>query len=453
MYRESFKCGLWLGVKWKLLSKLNEGCVEHMKFKLFITTILLIILIGCMPSLQSTKVTATYTPTKISTQVASLTPSPSQTTILTSAVLNKCLEIKPSISPDLKANGYIVLVNEYGDGYRLLNLETREISPVAGDQNDFVLRILVSPSGNKFAYLLDSKGKSPNAKELVVSSFNGQKSIIPWQNGWIRWNWLNNNQLVIGKVDRRFGSYLAVNIQSGKIEEIPLDTIDENSVFPTVYFYTNGENQRVDTSFAELFFDPTLTRVIHFGYNADKINYDRTILRDLDTGKALADLPNILNVPDFSASEVSYPAWAPDGKSFLIEASDTAEARDLYEVSRDGEIVRLTYLTNIYKEVRIQNYSFSPDQRYIAFWLLTDLHKEYHLAILNTVTKEITDTCITSTYVLDSPFWAPNRHQFVIMTNPTESVSTTTTVLVDLDHYLAAQVAENMVPRGWLVNP
>ncbi|MBI5351757.1 MAG: hypothetical protein HZB50_03880 [Chloroflexi bacterium] len=422
-------------------------------FIVYFFTLLILSACDSIPAITSNP--TTY-PIDTIQPVNTVSPVNSSTPVLVSVLTNKCIEIKTDGLPELK--GKIVLATGDNTDYALLDLETGKALPIAASQSKYVVQSSVSPNGEKYAYLLDSKANFPQVHELVISTFNGKKTKIPWQNGWITWNWLDNERLIIGKADNRFGSYMTIDVNSGQTEEMPLNSLDKNSVFPSVYHYIDLDNQQDETSFAELFFDPTLTRVIHFGFSHDEVNSEGTLLRDLSNGKVLARLDNILNIPTFSASEISYPVWAPDGKSFLIEASSSSESRDLYQVSYDGKITRLTYLTNSFDQVRIRNYSFSPDQKYVAFWLLTNQYKEYHLAILDTITAEITDTCIqgyadNTLYVPFSPFWAPNSHQFVISTTQMVNVETTFTIWVDLDQSIAVQVIENMTPRGWLVSP
>ena len=407
----------------------------------------------------------TITPASINTQTFVSQPTPTVLKATTSLpehlstnfpeqqIHKRFLNISEQSPVDLGAKGEVLLSNEFGEDFSFLDLITSRILPLLDNNKSIVKQVKISPSGKHFAYLLGSNEKTNGERELVVSTNDGQIYTIPWQPDWIRWDWLGNDHLIAGRVDEKLGSYLKIDFRSKETDAILINEISESSITPTVFHYLDQDGKRVETSFAEMFFNPALTQVIHFGLDSNKTFYDRTFLRNLSNGGVIVDLPNILIVPDFSATEVSYPAWALDGNSFLIEVPSTNESRDLFEVNSNGDVVRLTFLANKYNLARFGNYSFSPDRMYVAFWLLTENYNEYRLSVINTTTNELLDTCIPAygdepVYDPFGPFWAPDGHKLVIGSYPNTAMPIT--ILIDLDKYTAITIAKNMVPQGWM---
>ena len=108
-----------------------------------------------------------------------------------------------------------------------------------------------------------------------------------------------------------------------------------------------------------------------------------------------------------------------------------------------------------------EKYSWSPDGRFAAFWLMSI--DEYGASgsgtfvILDTVTGEIMDYCISAGVIenysgnyLFEPVWSPDGKYLAINANLQEN-GNFDTLLVDLEDGSAAKIGENLAPRGWLV--
>jgi hypothetical protein len=136
------------------------------------------------------------------------------------------------------------------------------------------------------------------------------------------------------------------------------------------------------------------------------------------------------------------------------------DIRDLYSISLEGQITRLTYLTSVFDYVRERGSRASSDGRYIAFWLWAYPYKDNftYLSVLDTTTGKITDTCIPGYLqvyypIPPDPIWSPTGHQLVVEVhdNPDDQ-DYFCVVLVDLDKGFAAQIAENMMVWDWMLN-
>jgi hypothetical protein len=130
-----------------------------------------------------------------------------------------------------------------------------------------------------------------------------------------------------------------------------------------------------------------------------------------------------------------YPAWFPDGSSFLTSApirfnlttdqgmvaapatEDAAHVNvdddlpyvggfDLIEVGLDGETSRLTYLSSRFSAVQTA-WKLSPDGTHVAFWLSGQGSPwPGTLSVADITTGEVTDYCIPTNYG-GRLIWAP----------------------------------------------
>jgi Tol biopolymer transport system component len=147
------------------------------------------------------------------------------------------------------------------------------------------------------------------------------------------------------------------------------------------------------------------------------------------------------------------------GKTVLgSAASDSGD--DIFSISRDGQVSQLTHLTEHYGKLLTINPSgpsWSPDGRYIAFWLIYPSHgSEWQLAVHDTVNQKTTAYCIVNkdasqlSYIhpLPAPIWSPDSKQLMVENryDPTSNHI----LIVDLAQKLAFSVFDNMYPAGWL---
>ena len=97
-------------------------------------------------------------------------------------------------------------------------------------------------------------------------------------------------------------------------------------------------------------------------------------------------MPNRVNISTHEGlTSYDQPVWEADGQGLLVEAG-FGDQTELYYLSRDGTIKRLTYLTEIYEYTRVRGYGTSFDGRYIAFLYWADPYVSYRLAIMDKTT-------------------------------------------------------------------
>jgi hypothetical protein len=115
---------------------------------------------------------------------------------------------------------------------------------------------------------------------------------------------------------------------------------------------------------------------------------------------------------------------------------------ELYSISRDGAVTRLTYLTDYHHSVDIGPFSWSPDMRYIAFW------RNGFFALLDLVSHKVINYCIPFDHTF-APIWSVDGRDVVLWTvDGKEQV-----ILVDVKDNFVVKLAEDTTTVGWMAYP
>jgi hypothetical protein len=277
---------------------------------------------------------------------------------------------------------------------------------------------------------------------LVIRSVNGEQPII-YPRHENEWNyiayWLSNEWLAIVNENSSPDSLILLNPFTGQkqtlIPDYPDMTIDEYMwrFWPTIASY-----------------DPTLTRVVYVGHTSSTGN--ELVLWDRQSKQAVVKIPHNQYAED-------HPRWAPDGKSFVFTRTAEDASLNLDElalVSWDGEITPLTNLTAYYPEVSIKTYRWSPDGRYLAFWLATKVSEDpnsdwkIEFAILNMNDLTVINYCIRTYDNFPNTIWSPDSRYLAI--EVVDKDESTHAILVDTMDKYAALIADGVIPSGWMVN-
>jgi len=208
-------------------------------------------------------------------------------------------------------------------------------------------------------------------------------------------------------------------------------------------------------------YDPLLTRVVYpAGINND-------CLGKSGIGYVLWDLENQVKLVEIVIGHYSVtPKWAPDGSRFVI--NDKYGDGEFYAVTRDGAVAQISHLNSDLaagsagRRYFSDLFSWSPDGRYLAFWLESVQNSPIQatFALLDTLTGQVSDTCISAGFVESGaglyplflqPIWSPDGKYLVIEANRQED-GNTQTVLIDLEGNFAAPLVENVLPIGWLAD-
>jgi Tol biopolymer transport system component len=152
----------------------------------------------------------------------------------------------------------------------------------------------------------------------------------------------------------------------------------------------------------------------------------------------------------------SRPQWSPDGTRFAIGIPPElyGPVFELLVVDRDGQAKQLTHLeeAGFEYDTRIYHATWSPDERYIAFWLVDYLTGSGTLAVYDTETETVTDYCIPLGNPLSfPPYWSPDSKQLVFDSSA-DFYGPYQVVVLDIVENRAVEIAgDGYRAVGWMV--
>jgi Tol biopolymer transport system component len=353
-------------------------------------------------------------------------------------VTTSCVPIFSSAPGDIKPKGMVVL-HDYKVGSHLfmLNLENGRQTPLE-TWGESVSDIFMSPDRKALAYKIGH----PTAQvyNMVVSDAQGNpKKDIPLKREgfFIMKDWINNEEILVAN-----GPLVAFN---------PYTNTKKGFSFSDFPGYSDDpiSGNRYAT------FDSTLAMVLYKNTNG------KMSLLDMSTKKILGEVDNL---------PAPYPiaAWSPDDSQIavvsgvILGSQEQDIGNDIFTISRDGHVKRLTHLADHYgKLFTISSPSslrWSPDGRSIAFWLLNpkNIGANWQFVVFDTVTQKTTNYCIPSsslsnliaTHQLPPPIWSEDGTQ--IMLENRYDKDNTRVVILDLTKKVAFQVIDNMYPAAWM---
>jgi dipeptidyl aminopeptidase/acylaminoacyl peptidase len=408
-------------------------------------------------SIASSTPTKTYIPTVTPT----ITVTSSPTFLPETRLTRQCLEVLPNLPVGVNVNGTIILDGLWAQstitGTFLLDMSTQRSFQIARP-NENLGNFVISKDKKSMAFnstVLDSAGKIIQ-DQLVVATADGQwQKAIPWEEKWSGLlDWTDDDRLLIETSDssavrQDIHVYLVLDPFSGKREILPSDY--PGYIYDTRIPYWDGWNG--------VLYDPALTRVIY----PQTMTGDDTVftlaLRDLSGNYPITSLENIYQDGLSFSVVASMPVWSPDSSQFAFVGHDLSQpAFELYRVSRDGQPEQLTNLSSV-AFLKGLVFRWSPDGRKIV--MLADMNPlswsgTVTILILDVETKEIMDTCISMEIgSVDEnsigPIWSPDGQQFLFVDFTDNEHSRV--ILVDNVQGYAAQIAENVNPRGWMIAP
>lgn len=393
-----------------------------------------------------------------------ITPTPPQTPDL--YLTAKCLEVAPQSSKELTSSGIVVVKNSAADSYDtyLLEMSTGQFT-LFSSSGENQIDHSVSPNRKLVSYervSLDTE-RRVIGKELVVASVDGKVlKTVPWEKRWMTLlGWLDNDRLMISYDEPVAGkmpvSFLALNPFTGESQVLRPDFPDSLDISSTLFPYWGG--------WYGVMYDPGLTRATYPRFIDESRELYTYGVWDLTSDRLVSSLESIFANFTLAHDKFPIPIWSPDGSGFvfqgLVPFSDHVE-QELYRVSLDGQIEQLTHL---YSKAYIweSSYSWSPDGRYIAMFIGPPLGAAYEkarLAVLDIQTREVTDYCLPITFggeryrnmdVPPAPIWSPDSNQLLVQDWYAKDRSRV--ILVDITKGIAAQVAEDAEPVGWMATP
>jgi hypothetical protein len=404
--------------------------------------------------------------TSTATLVDLLSPTPENTKVK-ETIETECPTSSSSIPPLMTESRFLL---EPLDGQHpyLFDPSTGTKSYLPYMENYYIDNVKISPNYQWIAYFATPVEKTSDV-QLVVSDVNGeiayQQSIDKTDKWFAIDNWLDNQTLFLERYRSLPNStFLATPLPVTLFNPFTREERDLNSDFPNLVYLTPKVYWDV-FGYSATAYDSSTQHVAYASVTSDA--REEIVLWDNQTNKEVGIIQAAI---DFGSG----PIWSPDGSQFIVDSLSkipktrawTEEERlseEIYSVSTSGEITRLTYLTDQFKEVSISNYMWSPDGRRIAFILLakpdaisTDLTRGSRLAILDTLTKRVTIYCIHPYSESSRLFWSPNGQQILLGikdTNKTDKSGAQKydTVLFDLKEDTITKIADATLPLGWIV--
>jgi hypothetical protein len=399
--------------------------------------------------------TATLTPT------LSFTPTPTFPPETNLSV--QCLEVLTELPTYSNLDGKIVLNSLLENETILLDISTgRSFS--LNEQNEVLHGIVTSTDRKSIAFeshILDSDRQVVKEK-LVVSSADGERQKeLPWEERWEDiLTFLDDQRLMIqqresnsiGENEYPF-SFLAINPFSG--ERIVMK--------PNYPGFLDKYYLQIDWDGWEGFmYSPTLQYVIYPQIIQGDDEFFTFALWDVIKQQQVASFEDIYRWSIYWSAGTEMPRWFHDGSKFGMIANIPRDEKveiELFQISQDGKVEQLTHLTPVAGLWGL-TYSWSPKGDKIAMNLYTlydlqytwyDLFDGTHVAVLDLDTQAVTDYCIPIRGVTKvDPIWSPDGNQFLVVDAYAENHQSV--ILVDITQGYAVQIAEDMMPMGWLVS-
>ncbi len=443
------------------MSRLSIG---GLIMKLVSATYILIfcaLVVGCTgPAVQATSTTQAI---QIPARIASTTPSYASIVTSTpesSQIRSFCPEANLSGNYETsRLNGNIVLSgNDISfDGQHFPSGQSQKSILLFWHINSATTTIYNLPEDQKYYYSVTSPDKEklaltkaktlPEESNVIVLTQGGQedaKFVLP--DDWTLFDWLNNEKLLI-----RQGRLVGENLDLATVD--PLTGKQELLAFDLPELYS----REALTSWGALtIFDPTASLVVYPQSEGSNLI---AVLWDLSTKEKITSIVG-----------GNWPRWSPDGKRLLIVADQNGQLHrrfnEIFIITLEGKITRLTFLKDHFENDQIDLPVWSPDGRYVAFWLSTILPvKTSKLAILDTETSMVDLYCkeidpfpfrfgedVTlgySYYQINAapPIWSPDSKYLLVEDNQ-QFISNT--YLIDLQNHTLTRIAAGARPIGWL---
>lgn len=419
--------------------------------KIIIFCFLIFLIVGCTsttPILTLTVNTPTHFPTTAS-PTATLEPSQ-----------DVCKKVEQVDKSKIESQGDMIFTNM---SYREYKIDaTTFVKSDLVEEGRFPYSIAVSPNRELIALQFYFQKTEP--EYLRVKSQDGLVDIvIPWEEEWSSiTSWLDNERLLIntyievedGDIQaEEFSTFLVFNPFTGESELLIPD-------FPNIYSHHMFPAW---SRFGSIIYNPTLDRILYL--RADSFDADwYYVLWDLKKKQKIVDFPVFIE-PN------AIPVWSLDGNKFAMAPSlfisdnsgENWPAYNLYVVDLDGKTEKITNLIEYFRWFYIGRLSWSPDNKYIAFWFSGwnenpdsfTLIADQYLGVVEVETKNLRIFCISgSTYpsgVVPSPVWSPDGTQIIVESPLSEEHSQV--LLLDLEKEVIAKIGEDMIPVGWMVEP
>jgi len=429
-------------------------------YSLCFATILLMLLIAGCSQLPSTQVQPSHTQVVLPSSTATPLPEPTMTsTAIPEANINlneKCIQTVSQLQTS--ANGVIVLHGTRSSDLSLTDLAANrttilgkispgsEISPIMAVSPDF-MRLAYTDEKLHQLIIVDAQGKRLETK-AIPADFAG---VIQWMD--------NDNLLLERFIFAPYGEASSVlyNLATGKKTEYGSD-------YPDMPAFQGAIIEWGNYSFTRAVYDSSFSRVLYPAWDGAHQEHS-LVLWDIQNQRQVARWIG------YFYEMGAPPQWLKDGSQFIAGISPNfpkwenntpypyenfsdglpyQDGFDLFSISRDGKMQRLTYLTTKYKAAE-EGFSLSPDEKQVAFWLNLNFLEgdSRQLAILDMATGAITNLCLAGGDAKIAPIWSPDSHSLAVSVyhDATRSIET---FIVDIENNSAFKLGDDIQAEGWM---
>lgn len=420
-----------------------------------------IILTSTIPTATLT-FTPGNTPTTTRTVTPTFLPTKTPTSFPKAKVVTQCVDFVTEKPTDFKRTGILVLTSDKVTGPTIfLDLKDDTLNLLPQKENEWIRGLEVSPNRKFLAYhqtIVNLGAKSGDQfyiddQIIIIDTglhplgnipYHRAKTHPPELDGsWESWYWLDNEHLVIDTQSLP-ENMLIINPFTGEEKTMIAD-------YPVIDLLFDV-NQLWD---APVIFNPSLSRAVYIGAHLEK---PRTSLVLLD----VLSMEILLDFPTNSYYALDRPRWSPDEKQFAYAISSETNSNgdvtidEIFIVDDEGNISQVTDFENAYGYSTIGKFSWSPTGEKIAFWWRNSSESKSELAIVDVSTHQVTTFCLQEGYpmYLIPPIWSPDGEQLLVaVKKPGSEGDNTYVVLVDPEKGIAIEIAQNMIPAGWMVSP
>lgn len=431
--------------------------------KAFVRTIFSVVFIFVQGCIQTGSLAQKGTPSPIVeiSPTESLMISPSVTLTTNSPITEKvyddanlrtnCLTQDPLLSKNNVLDGSVIFENKsivagkVAEGIFWFDL-ANNVQTRIDKAGEHLLDFKESPDRTKVAYrLVRDDALAPLGFLIIASNDFKQEKSIPWKEEWgTILGWANNSRIILQKVidsatpteDDKPPELIIFDITTQSKETIKPDFPELYNFHPLPYW----------DGYRAVIYDPDFTRAVYMRWIEPRgaVAY---ALWDVEKRKILTMLPVV---------EYPTPIWSPDGERFITTRLIDLDYRELFSVSKDGQVEQLTFLSNYNPDVEIISYSWSPNARFVAL-LIKQSQNTATVAVLDTKTSIVTDYCVLVTISgngyeeIFRPLWSPNSQQIIVQ--DWYARDHRYIVLIDIINNYAVKIAEDVKPLVWLRNP
>lgn len=436
----------------------------------------MLIVVGCQPTVTS------YGPPVLETQARTeevaetqivppseinpaIEPSP---TTLSEIILNK---ITPANSSEARLSNQCLNITNVPPASNSIIALRSLVGVVPGQTPDIILidmseeqlkestqkinitpNFAVSPDGELIVYLASTITNGVTQLNLIIANGNFQTiNSIPWNDHWSRiLGWTADQKIIVSSsrtetISPSFVSYTLIDPISGGQQSFHLGISDfiDGSLYDAPYW----------ESWYGVLVDPTLKWAVYpkqSNVNAEMYTY---ALWDISNNKSVFDLEKIFSSFWFFINASPMPSWSSDGGQFAFVGQHQDESPgeiELFSVNVNGDILQLTNLSSI-GYVLPSFHSWSPDNSLIAFSITPRGSDVGNIAIVNAVTLDVTDLCLSINVQEPPPIWSPNGKQFLVVDRYDEGHQRV--LLVDIEKNIVFPVVADAEPIGWMVKP